>query len=84
MTKKITNTEEEELTVEEICRKYGVDPPKPKKYFRPIDDPREDCFALYPAFGGKREYCSALNRLYFRYEDCHFYKTFNSRKGINQ
>ena len=70
-----------ELTFEEIWRKYGYRPPRKwsadGKHAR---EPKRDCFAYLPPTqfgkGSGRAQCTALDKLYCRYEKFNFYKKF--------
>ena len=69
--------------VDDIFIKYGYKPPKPWRKTKKLYDPNRDCFAYFPPLMENRSAeCSALNRLYCRYEQCSFYKPFEL-KGLN-
>lgn len=69
---------EGELTVNEIWEKYGYVPPKMWDGRRlPKYEANTDCFGYFPA-RTERDLpkCTALNKLYCRYEKCRFYKKY--------
>lgn len=57
-----------------VLKKYGYEvPPEEDPSKVMIFEPKHDCFAFVSL--GSRDICSALKRMYCRYEQCHFYKT---------
>jgi len=69
-------------TIEEIFIEYGFDPPRRWDSRQlPVYKPRFDCFGFIPdRMDPNVGKCSALNRLYCRYEKCDFFKPWRKEK----
>ena len=65
-------TKQEESFMELFAR-YGYYPLLPWKP-KVVQEPYIDCFAYRRSPSDTGEKCTALNRVFCRYEDCHFYK----------
>lgn len=72
MNIKNTKTKNEE-SYEQLFAKYGYFPDLPWKP-KTVQEPYIDCFAYKSSPNGQSEKCTALKRVFCRYEDCHFYK----------
>ena len=73
----------DEYTINDVFEMHGYKPPKPWNGKRlPKFEPKTDCFGYVPP-GTRKQIpkCSALNKLYCRYEECSFYKPYKL-KGL--